>query len=126
MMHIITYKNEISCAHQLEDTEQLYTKKCAQLHGHNYTISVAVQGPLNNASMVIDYGYLKELLDKYDHKNINDLLEDSTAEVFASTLWQKVIEMFLNQDLHYVLVKVKETNKTAAYYGSSSLVKYLE
>ena len=46
--------------------------KCGRMHGHNYFLKVTLTGELNDQQMVLDYGLLKEELQKLtkplDHK----------------------------------------------------------
>ena len=36
--------------------------KCSRLHGHNYTVSVEIQGPLNDSFFVVDFFEIKKKL----------------------------------------------------------------
>ena len=38
--------------------------KCGRLHGHNYFIKVSIQGELDKQNMVLDYGVLREELNR--------------------------------------------------------------
>mgnify|MGYP006395967153 FL=1 len=59
-----------SMGHTLHD----YVGKCANLHGHNYQLSVIVESDtLNDQGMVMDFGDMKDIvkpiIDKqYDHR----------------------------------------------------------
>ena len=61
-----------------------YKGKCANVHGHTYKIEVWVCGDsdqLDKAGILWDFGNLKEILNHFDHKNLNDLYKvNSTAE----------------------------------------------
>lgn len=131
MKRVITYKTEISSSHHLPDTPELCTKKCHNPHGHNYLISIAIAGEINRAGMIIDYGFIKHIIDTLDHQDLNDYVTPSTAEEIAQYLYEGIRDLFqqdgeMNSPYHFVLVKVKETSKTAAYYGDESLVSFLE
>lgn len=56
------------------------------LHGHTYKIEVSVEGPLKDG-LVFDFcelrAILKKVLERYEKRNLNDLLENSTGENFA-------------------------------------------
>jgi len=61
----------ISCAHILPQ----HPGKCSRLHGHNYTIEVAVEGEVGGDGMVMDFDALNDLVktlivDRFDHKFI--------------------------------------------------------
>ena len=64
-----------AAAHQLK----MVSKKCENLHGHNWKIEVCVQGErLNEAGVVIDFGelkkYVSEIIERLDHKFLNELV----------------------------------------------------
>ncbi len=63
------------------------------LHGHTYTIDVAVEGDLKDG-IVFDFCELrtivKEILNKYDKKNLNDLLQNSTCENLTNLLHSEI------------------------------------
>ena len=68
------------------------THKCHNLHGHSYEILVAVKGPLTRPLLwVQDYAdisaVVKPLIERLDHKNLNEVLATycTTAENLA--LW---------------------------------------
>ncbi len=46
--------------------------KCGRLHGHNYSVSVLIEGPITEQDMVIDFMKIKKLIRevcaKLDHK----------------------------------------------------------
>lgn len=48
------------------------TEKCRNLHGHTFSVSVEVEGDLNEAGMVTDFATIKEVvrevLEEWDHK----------------------------------------------------------
>lgn len=66
--------NEFSGAHNLRG----YEGKCENLHGHNWKVEVEVtKTELDKIGMVEDFKNMKkilgELIDKLDHKYLNDL-----------------------------------------------------
>ena len=47
--------------------------KCHRLHGHNYLITIDLEGGINEGGMVADFGLVKreivsDIMDAYDHK----------------------------------------------------------
>lgn len=71
--------------------------KCARLHGHSYRLEVALEGPLHAegpaAGMVEDFDdvarVVKEaVVSKLDHRSLNDLIENPTAENIVTWVWQ--------------------------------------
>lgn len=83
-MHTITKRFEFEAAHVLP----WHPGKCARQHGHSYKLEVDVTGNLNDNGIVSDFSDIKELVkkeivDKYDHQNLNDYFGNPTAEVMA-------------------------------------------
>ena len=70
--------------------------KCRELHGHSYELVVAVERPVDKISgMVIDFSDLKrvvrrEVVDKLDHRCVNDVIDNPTAENMASWIWNRL------------------------------------
>jgi len=60
--------------------------KCSRMHGHSYKLTVVVDGPVDKESgMVIDFFVIKEIvkekiINKYDHRHMNDFFDNPTAE----------------------------------------------
>jgi len=67
-------------AHHLEN----YEGKCSNKHGHTYKVEVWIQGEeeqLDKAGILWDFGKLKDILNTFDHKDLNELyINNSTAE----------------------------------------------
>src|SRR3954463_14834136 len=69
--------------------------KCRNLHGHSYRLEVSVEGPLNEHGIVMDFADVKavvgrEIIDRYDHTYLNDLMDNPTAEVIAQAVWKSL------------------------------------
>jgi len=70
--------------------------KCRELHGHSYELVVGVAGPLEpDSGMVVDFGDLKRVVREQvvaplDHKLVNDLIENPTAEEMARWMWARL------------------------------------
>ena len=99
-------------------------------HGHNYTLEVMVSGPVNAATgMVCDLGTLdalveREILDRFDHENLNTLEEFAgrvpTSENLAATIFNILQHHFTAA--HLEQVKLHETSLNAfAYAGGAAL-----
>ncbi len=71
--------DHIDSAHCIPDHDT-----CSEMHGHTYTIEVEVTGKKREEGMVIDFVELKkivrEVLEKYDHKVLNNIMEVPTCE----------------------------------------------
>jgi 6-pyruvoyltetrahydropterin/6-carboxytetrahydropterin synthase len=75
----------IDCAHFLPGHP-----KCGQVHGHTYKVEVVIEGESDRGGMVVDFNDLKtrtrEVLQKYDHRHWNDVLEFPTVENICALL----------------------------------------
>lgn len=83
-MNTITRKYEFSAAHRIEGHP-----KCGRLHGHNYTVTVELQGQVAADGMVVDYGLMdviiKPLIDAFDHRYIVSRANRDTMDPYAVT-----------------------------------------
>lgn len=84
-MYTISVQAHYDAAHLLRD----YDGKCARLHGHRYVVEVALRTPdVGPKGMACDFGdlkgHLRELVQRFDHQNLNDVPPftevESTAE----------------------------------------------
>lgn len=78
---IVSKKTGFDAAHFLP----FYKGKCANTHGHHWEVEIGVTGSINlDDGMVIDFtelkGFLQWIEDKFDHKLINDIIANPTAE----------------------------------------------
>ena len=78
-------------AHQLE----WHSGACKNLHGHSYRLEVTVAGDVNADGIVIDFADLQrvveaEVIDRFDHTYLNDLLPNPTAELIATDIWKRL------------------------------------
>ncbi len=71
--------------------------KCREIHGHTYTLTVYVEGPLHPVlGWVTDFTDLKNavspIVKMVDHKMLNNIagLENPTCELFAVWFWDKI------------------------------------
>ena len=71
-----------------------YDGPCFRLHGHNYRFFVALEGEVDPQSgMITDFGVVKEVvqehvLSRVDHRDLNELLDNPTAENIARWIWE--------------------------------------
>jgi 6-pyruvoyltetrahydropterin/6-carboxytetrahydropterin synthase len=130
---IVTARLSFSAAHRLHNpsydaewNRRTYDK-CDNPggHGHNYFISVSVQGKINaETGMVIDLKKLKDVLrervvDCVDHRNLNedvDFLKGviPTAENLARSFWQQLAPAINEGRL--VEIVLQETEKNSVIY----------
>lgn len=71
--------------------------KCANLHGHSYVLDVTVENDLTPDGIVIDFADLKaavtkHVLDDYDHRHLNDILPNPTAELIAADITRRLLD----------------------------------
>jgi len=73
-MYELKVISKFAAAHQLK----MVTKKCENLHGHNWKVEVCISGKdLNHAGVLMDFGEIKKHLSKIintlDHQFLNEL-----------------------------------------------------
>jgi len=114
-MFTITKEFSFSASHQLSELGEDHP--CARLHGHNYKVKVELKCKnLNEKGMVQDYRELKPIKDwindKLDHKHLNDVFPNPTAENIAIWIyyeWKHKLSLLS-------AVEVSETDNTWARY----------
>lgn len=87
----VTRTFHFEAAHQLP----WHAGKCAGLHGHGYRLEVTVEGPVGPQGIVVDFADVaavveREVVARYDHTYLNDLLDNPTAELLAHEIWKTV------------------------------------
>lgn len=120
-MYSVTVPKQIEAAHQLVDSEQLLTKGCARLHGHSYHIKVIAHfKELSENGMTADFTLIKDCIDKYDHRFLNDFFAPTTAEKFAEVLHGEITNALMKYGnaAEFMSVDVSETNKSWVNYSS--------
>lgn len=95
-------------------------------HGHNYFLEVTLSGPIApETGMLCDLGALdsavnREVLDRFDHQNLN-LLEDFSAQVPTTENLAVRVQQILSQlplPAHLESVRIEETvNNSIEYAG---------
>lgn len=104
-MYKIQKRLEISGAHSLKLD---YESKCSNLHGHNWIIYICLQSKeLDNNGMILDFTVIKKkILEKLDHKNLNDIFDfNPTAENIAKWICDE-----LGEKCYKVTVQESEGN----------------
>lgn len=81
----------VAAAHFLPN----YSGKCQHLHGHNYEIRLVCDGvPHPETGMVIDFHEIerafKPVFEKIDHRLLNDIIPNPTAELLSVWIWDQV------------------------------------
>lgn len=109
-MYYVKKRMEVSAAHNLNLD---YESRCKNLHGHNYIITVYCKSNhLNSAGMVIDFSHIKEVVNEFDHKYINDMEPFTTINPTAENMAKYICEHITN----CYRVDVEETEGNVATY----------
>jgi len=71
--------------------------KCRRMHGHSYFVDIHVADEVDDeAGWVMDFDVIQSavqpVIDTLDHQRLNDVpgLENSTAEMIARYIWDRV------------------------------------
>ncbi len=89
MGYKIVKRLEVAGSHSLKLD---YDSPCANLHGHNWIITVEVEGDfLDPNGMLIDFTHIKEVVDVLDHENLNEVFPfQPSAENIANWVSEQV------------------------------------
>lgn len=91
---IVTCRLQFEAAHRLPG----YEGPCRQPHGHSYKLHVSVRAAVDAASgMAIDFHQLEtivreRLCEDLDHRDLNEFLDNPTAENIAVWIWERLRE----------------------------------
>ncbi|RZU50696.1 6-pyruvoyltetrahydropterin/6-carboxytetrahydropterin synthase [Krasilnikovia cinnamomea] len=86
-------------AHQLPDSVDLVSKKCARLHGHTYHALIRVEVIDNSRhGMTIDFKELKDAIGgRLDHRYVNEVFDDhygaNAKEATAENIALFIVEL---------------------------------
>lgn len=126
-MFVVSVQAHYDSAHFLRN----YHGKCERLHGHRYVVELALATQeLDQAGIAFDFvivkKHLRDLAERLDHENLNDLppfdeLEPS-AENQARYFYQEMKQRLPNEMASAILyVKVWETPTQFALYSEKQL-----
>lgn len=109
---LIKLIRSFSSAHHLPD----YDGPCRDLHGHTWKAVFVIEGPIQPSGMVCDFKVVKKLLDEHlpDHKLLNDLLPNPTAELLAEHLFKTIGAELAGQNLKLKTLEIWESDNAAA------------
>lgn len=109
------FRFKFQAAHRLP---KLKGSKCEELHGHEYRVLVIIEHDYDRETgMTIEFTEFREklrreIVEKLDHKYLNDLIENPTAENIA--LWIKDKVKKLAPAAKSIRVRVWETLSAGA------------
>ncbi len=100
---------EFDAAHRLPN----YDGKCARVHGHTYEVEVVLEGPVDEESgFLMDFYDLKvvmkSVLSELDHRDLNAILDNPTAERIAEHIKTGLERRLLETPASLVSVKLWE------------------
>lgn len=122
-MYTLKVEGAFEAAHRVVD----YPGKCDRLHGHNWKVEAIVKGKeLDELGMLVDFkvvkNALKEVLDRFDHRYLNELKPFSdglnpTAENLARIIFEELApsKAFV-RDSHLYAITVYETPNSSVTY----------
>lgn len=108
----VYWRGEISAAHKLNLP---YESKCENIHGHNYDVEIWIepQQQLNSHGMVTDFSDIKELAMKYDHTNLNEVMNENPTVENLTEQMAVEIEKEIDKKVE-VIVRIWEDNNSYA------------
>jgi len=137
MAKSIHLKHCFNAAHRLSK----HRGKCQNMHGHTWIVDVTIcplvlKDSLNEHDMIVDYGNIKEIIDKFDHCSIVNasvdmeyiefckarrwavigISRDPTSEVLAQE-----IKQMLEDELHIRVLKIKVWEKKVELEASATV-----
>ena len=107
---------KFDCAHMLSD----YEGKCANLHGHTYHGTVTLEGDTAvDTGMLLDYNWIKKVVDKYDHAVI------FSSSEFRNSAEEDLLDWARKHNMrHVVLPFGKSTAETLALTIAEEFDRY--
>jgi len=91
-MYTLRIKGEFDAAHYLPH----YSGKCSRMHGHSWIVEAFfLATKQDDIGISIDFKLLKNelgrVLDKLDHTELNQIIEQPTAENIARYIYGKLV-----------------------------------
>ena len=120
-MYEIAVEMDFDAAHSLRG----YKGKCESLHGHRFKVVVAVKGnKLDDIGLAYDFTLLKkhlsEILDKYDHTNLNDVPPfnriNPSSENIAATIYSELKKKLTGAPVSLDNIEVWESPQSRVIY----------
>jgi 6-pyruvoyltetrahydropterin/6-carboxytetrahydropterin synthase len=97
-----------------------YEGICNRSHGHSFKCELIISGDLDKKSgMICDFAILKSIIEekvrsKLDHHNINDIIENPTAENIVNWIYEQLKEELAKRNLLIYQIRLWETENNSA------------
>ena len=115
----VVYRCAFDAAHQLHVP---YDSPCNRRHGHRYAVEIVASARELEHGMVVDFNVLREIVDAFDHCDLNERPEfarlQTTAENIASVLADK-LQHRVGDRVLIEEVSVRETPRSLARWSRS-------
>ncbi|MFP4071334.1 MAG: 6-carboxytetrahydropterin synthase QueD [Desulfovibrionales bacterium] len=115
--------SEFCASHQLRE----YQGKCENLHGHNFSVGVELEGNRLDprTGILMDFkvlkGHLNGILKGMDHKHLNELEpfqeQNPSSELLAQYIFQRLKEQLADSGVRLCSVSVSEKESSKAVYS---------
>jgi 6-pyruvoyltetrahydropterin/6-carboxytetrahydropterin synthase len=124
---ILVKEFKFDAAHKLKN----YQGPCANLHGHTYKLQIALNGPIKENGMIIDFVDLKKIvkekiISKLDHNYLNKIVQQPTAENLVIWIFDQLKKEFNQkkyQNLKLKWIKLWETKTSYVIHTNESDTK---
>lgn len=120
-MYKLNVISHFSAAHKLVG----YEGACKDLHGHNWKVRIGILcDKTDDLGLTIDFKivkkHLNELIDRFDHKYLNDLScfkeKNPTSENIARFFYKEMNKKFAKKDCQISEVEIWESDNTSMVY----------
>ena len=113
---IVGKRFKIEIAHKLDLP---YESKCKNIHGHTEVVEVMLYGDVMEDGMVIDFSDIGKIRDELDHKFLNGIIKQPTAENIAKYIADRVARIVTEKGrkVYGGIVRVYETENNWVEYG---------
>ena len=114
-MYELNLRHHFSAAHQLVNA---FDSNCNDyLHGHNWIVYVTIQTDELYNSMVVDFKQIKQVINKLDHRNLNDILDfETTAENLSKYIHDEIVNLNTIPRVFDVKIKLYEGEHASITY----------
>lgn len=122
---LIQTEKTIAIAHLVQTADE--DSPCRRLHGHNLKVSVTINGEVKDDGMVVDFRYIKEIIDRLDHKTLipgSLVVEEEDGLLYIETGYNKMALPITDVKVIWRLSVI--TAETLSIYFVSEIKKILD